>query len=326
LMGSDAYYHKVRRVLIIILVLNLAVAASKAAYGLLTNSLSMTSDGLHSFFDSTSNIIGIIGIALASRPPDKEYPYGHAKFETFASVGVAALLFASCFQIVVASWSRFLSPVAPEITALSFIIMIATLVLNVGISTYEYRLGSKLGSTILTADSMHTRTDIYASIGVIMGFFAIRAGYPIADPIIALLITGLIVLTGVEIIKDSSRVLLDKARIDEEVIKGLAESVPGVCSCHRIRTRGQPGKIYVDLHVGVDSAISIDEAHKISVAVEEKIAKAMPGSEDVVVHLEPKDYCEVRQIGQGEQEVNVHGIESLGPDGEETKGHKSGKG
>ena len=93
-----AYYDAVRRILIIIFVLNIAVALLKGGYGLLTNSLSMSADGLHSLFDSTSNIIGLVGISIASRPPDKEHPYGHAKFETFASLGIAVLLFASCYS------------------------------------------------------------------------------------------------------------------------------------------------------------------------------------------------------------------------------------
>lgn len=301
-MDRGAYYSTVRRILIIIFVLNIAVALAKGIYGLWTNSLSMTADGLHSLFDSTSNIIGIVGIALASRPPDKEHPYGHSKFETFASLGIAVLLFATCFQILSASINRFLNPSVPEITALSFAIMGATLAINIGISAYEYIIGKRLGSSILVADSMHTRSDIYASIAVIIGFVAVRMGYPLADPIIAVLITGLIVLTGLEIIKDSSAVLLDKALIEESVIRRLAESVEGVCNCHRVRTRGPLGDMYIDLHVGVDSSLSIDEAHKVGMAVEKKIKSSVDGVKDVVVHMEPKEYCEIKRADGHEDE------------------------
>lgn len=108
-----AYYDTVRRTLIIIFVLNLSVALIKGGYGLLTNSLSMSADGLHSLFDSSSNIIGLVGISLASRPPDREHPYGHAKFETFASVGIAVLLFATCFQLIIEAIDRFQNPSLP---------------------------------------------------------------------------------------------------------------------------------------------------------------------------------------------------------------------
>ena len=301
-MDGGIYYSTVRRILIIIFVLNIVVALVKGAYGLFTNSLSMTTDGLHSLFDSTSNIIGLVGIALASRPPDKEHPYGHSKFETFASLGIAVLLFASCLQIIFAATNRFLHPEAPDITAISFAIMGATLAVNVGVSAYEYIIGKRLKSSILVADSMHTRSDIYASLGVILGFRAVQMGYPQADPAIALLIVVLIVHTGLEIMKDSSQVLLDKALVEESVIRKLAESVEGVCNCHRVRTRGSPGDMFVDLHIGVDSSHSVEAAHKVSLEVEEKIKSSLEGVKDVVVHMEPKDYCMIRHQGKEKEE------------------------
>jgi cation diffusion facilitator family transporter len=291
-----AYYAVVRRILIIIFVINISTALIKIGYGFMTNSLSMTTDGLHSIFDSASNIIGLVGISMASRPPDMDHPYGHSKFETFASIGIAVLLFASCFQVIEAAIGRFMNPITPEITGLSFAIMLGTLVINVGVSTYEYIIGKRLKSSILVADSMHTRSDVFASIGVILGLFAVKMGYPLADPLIALIITGLIVLAGLEIMKESSKILLDKALIEESVIVNLALSVEGVCNCHRVRTRGSPGRIFVDLHIGLDPTLSMDAAHKVGMAVEDKIKNFIEGVEDVVVHIEPKDYCEFQKI------------------------------
>jgi cation diffusion facilitator family transporter len=292
-MAQDDYYATVRRILIIIFVLNIGVALLKAGYGIYSGSLSMTTDGLHSFFDSTSNIIGIVGIYIASRPPDRDHPYGHSKFETFASLGIAVLLFATCFQVLDAAIHRLLNPTVPQVTILSFAIMGATLAVNVAVSAYEYIIGKRLRSSILIADSMHTRSDIYASLAVILSLFAVRMGYPAADPIIALLVTVLIVHTGIEIIKNSSEVLLDKALIDERSIIDAAMSVKGVCSCHRVRTRGSLNDTFVDLHIGVDPSLSLKEAHDLSTEVEETIKDSFQGVRDVVVHLEPKDYCEL---------------------------------
>ena len=243
-------------------------------------------------FDSTSNIIGLVGISLAARPPNKEYPYGHAKFETFASLGIAVLLFASSMQLVLAAVNRLQSQSIPQITELSFAVMGITLLINIGVSAYEYILGKRLKSSILVADSMHTRSDIFASIGVILGLFAVKMGYPLADPVIALLICGLIILTGLEIVKDNSKVLLDKALVEESLIVDLAKLVEGVCTCHGVRTRGMAGEIFVDLHIGVDSSLSIDAAHKVGEDVECMIKSKIPAVRDVVVHLEPRDYCE----------------------------------
>lgn len=287
-----AYYDAVRRILIIIFIFNILTALAKGIYGLYTNNLSMSADGLHSLFDSTANIIGLVGITLASRPPDRDHPYGHAKYESFAAIGIAILLFASCLQLILAAADRLQSGESPEITELSFAIMALTLIINIGVSSYEYILGRRLKSSILVADSLHTRSDIYASMGVILGLFAVKMGYPLADPLIALFICVLILHTGLEIIKESSTALLDRATIDEEVIVDLASSVEGVCGCHAVRTRGMAEEIYVDLHIGVDASLSLDVAHRIGEEVEHAIKSRIPKVRDVVVHLEPKDYCE----------------------------------
>jgi len=291
-----AYYDAVRRILIIIFILNILTALAKGIYGLYTDTLSMSADGLHSLFDSTANIIGLVGISLAARPPDRDHPYGHAKYESFAAIGIAILLFASCLQLMLAAVDRLQSKTVPDVTQISFAIMASTLIINIGVSSYEYILGRRLKSSILVADSMHTRSDIYASLGVILGLFAVRMGYPLADPLIALFICLLIVHTGLEILKESSTALLDRAAVDEQVIVDLARSVEGVCNCHAVRTRGMAEEIYVDLHIGVDASLSMEKAHEVGEDVERAIKSRIPEVRDVVVHLEPRDYCENKSI------------------------------
>ena len=290
-----AYYDAVRRILMIIFVLNILTALAKGIYGLYTDTLSMSADGLHSFFDSTANIIGLVGISLAARPPDRDHPYGHAKYESFAAMGIAILLFAGCLQLIVSAAGRLQSGGSPNVTGLSFVVMALTLIINVGVSSYEYILGRRLKSSILVADSLHTRSDVFASLGVILGLFAVRVGYPLADPIIALFICALIIHTGLEIIRESSTALLDRAVIDEQVIVNLARSVEGVCNCHAVRTRGMAEEIYVDLHIEVDASLSMELAHEVGVDVERAIKGRIPEVRDVVVHLEPKDYCDNKE-------------------------------
>ncbi|OPY50518.1 MAG: ferrous iron efflux protein F [Methanosaeta sp. PtaU1.Bin112] len=299
-----AYYETVRRILIMIFLINIATALAKGGYGLLTGSLSMSADGVHSLFDGTSNIIGLVGISLASRPADKEHPYGHSKFETFASLAIAMLLFISAMELALAAINRLQSPSTPQITEISFAVMVITILINIGVSAYEYILGKRLRSSILVADSLHTRSDILASLGVILGLAAVEMGYPQVDPVIALLICGLIVMTGIEIIRESSQVLLDKALLEESQIIDLAESVHGVCTCHGVRTRGTAGEIFIDLHIGVDSSLSIDAAHKVSEEVESMIKSRIPRVRDVMVHLEPKDYCDLKAQRESQSSNN----------------------
>ena len=286
-MDDKEYYSTVKRVLIIVLVLNILVALAKGIYGWYTNSLSMISDSIHSFFDSISNVIGIIGIIIASRPPDIKHPYGHSKYETFASLGIAILLFITCFEILQSAIGRFLNPTTPEISLLSFLIMGITIAINIGVSVYENRKGHEMKSNILISDSLHTRSDIYVSLAVVLGFLVIQLGYVIADPIIAIIIALLIAKMGIEIIQESSGVLLDKTAIDNEIIKKIVNSSRGIEDCHKIRTRGSASHIYVDLHIILDSCYSLDEAHDIAHEVENKLKSCIPEIKDVVVHLDP---------------------------------------
>ncbi len=283
----NEYYRTVRRILIVILVLNIAVALAKVLYGWYSNSLSMLTDGFHSFFDGASNVVGIIGITLASRPADKEHKYGHWKIETFSSIIIAVLLFLVCLEIVQSAIGRFFNPSSPEITTISFLVMGVTILINLGVSWYEYKKGRELDSKILVADSMHTRSDIYASVAVILGFFAIIAGYVWVDTVIALAIAILIAKTGINIIKESSEVLLDKSIISDEIIENIVKSVPEVIECHEIRTRGKKSQTYIDLHITIDPSYSIEEAHQIGDKVELKIKKSIPGVKEVLIHLEP---------------------------------------
>ena len=280
-------FNKVRKILIIILLLNLFVAISKIAYGLISSTLSMQADGYHSLFDGVSNIIGIIGIQIASKPPDKNHPYGHQKYETMASIAIATLLLFVGFEILQSSIDRFTTGAQPDVTSMSFIVMVTTIGINLLVTTYEHRKGVQLNSEILIADSMHTKSDIYVSLSVILGLIAAKAGYPIIDPLIALVIAIVIVRAGILIIRQSSYTLCDVSRIDDEAICCIVEAMEGVIECHRIRTRGGANDIHIDLHVKVHPDMHTDKAHALAHDVEKQLKDNFDGVTDVVVHIEP---------------------------------------
>ncbi|MFH1189772.1 MAG: cation diffusion facilitator family transporter [Candidatus Omnitrophota bacterium] len=282
-------YIKIRRVLITILVLNWAVAAAKMIVGFLTRVQSMTADGFHSLSDGTSNIIGLIGIGLSARPIDQDHPYGHKKYETFFSLGIAALLILVAFNLIRDGFSRIFNPVEPQVEPVSFIVMIVTIAVNVLVVKYEYKQGKKLRSDLLVADSMHTKADVYTSLSVIVALIGIKLGFPIIDPIATFIISIFIGYAAFEIIKDASRILCDTvAIVDSDKVSSIVMSVKGVQACHKIRTRGRPDDICIDLHVQVDAAMNVDEGHNVSYAVETAVKKSIPEVTDVLVHLEPK--------------------------------------
>ena len=280
-------YRKIQMVLIYVLLLNLAVSFAKLFYGTMTNTISMVADGYHSLFDGVSNIIGIAGIYIAARPPDKDHPYGHQKYETVASIFIAVLLIFVGIEILQGALNRFVNRSTPEVTFVSFLVVIGTMCINYLVTKYEHREGESLRSQVLIADSMHTKSDIYVSLSVIISLIAIKLGFPLMDPLVALAISLVIFRAGYRIVKESSRSLLDMSRIEEEEICELVLGVEGVKGCHKIRTRGSMGDIKVDMHLLVQSDISLEDAHLISHRVSKKLKGEYKDVSDVVVHLEP---------------------------------------
>lgn len=278
---------QIRKVLIITLILNVFVSASKVLYGYIISSVAMVSDGFHSLFDGVSNIVGLIGIYLASHPPDERHPYGHKKYETIFTIFVGLLMFVTCLEIFKRVYFFFSERNRIIVTPESFIIMGLTMLINIFVTTYENRMGNRLKSSYLLADAKHTKSDIYSSIGVIIALILSKIGLPSADAIVGAIVGIVVAKTGIEIIKESAETLVDRRQIDISIIKNIACNVKGVIDCHDIRTRGTKNDIFVDLSVHVSSSLSIEEAHKIAEEVEERIKRLIPDVVDVVIHIEP---------------------------------------
>jgi cation diffusion facilitator family transporter len=247
----------------------------------------MTADGFHSFSDGASNLIGLFGIWIASRPIDRSHPYGHKKFETLTSVGISALLFLVCLNVVREGFLRLLHPVVPAVDINSFLVMGVTLGVNIVVMIYETRKGKALKSDILISDALHTRADIFTSCSVMATLVAVKLGYPVLDPIASLIIAIFIGYAAVHILQESSRVLSDGVAIRGEEIEKVVVSIKGVRECHKIRSRGRPDDIHIDLHVLVDPDMDVHKAHHLSYAIENKIKRDFLGVTDVVVHMEP---------------------------------------
>jgi cation diffusion facilitator family transporter len=278
---------EIKKVLWFILALNLLVAAAKLVYGHWTGTLSMWADGLHSMFDGASNVIGLIGMWAAAHPPDEAHPYGHRKFESFAAFAISVFLFLACVKILESSYHRLADPILPRVTMLSFGIMLATLGVNLFVTRYEQRRSTELKSEILHADSMHTLSDVYSSFSVLLGLVAVRLGFPVLDPVMAIVIAGFIGRTGFQILFESSRVLSDASSVDPRRVREIVMKIPGVRSCHSIRTRGLESHVFVDCHIQVQSDMTTERAHDMVHTIEDRIKKEMSEVADVVIHVEP---------------------------------------
>lgn len=288
-ISPGEYYKRVRLVLIIILALNILVTVMKLTVGYLTNSASVVADGYHSLTDSLSNVIALIGIYIASRPRDESHPYGHEKFETIAAGVVSIMLVIIAFSIIYGAVLRFISPVIPEVSWVSYAVMCVTIVINFLVSHFELKEGKRIGSDILTADAMFTRSDILVSLSVIGSLIAVSMGYPVFDTLISAGIAVLIAKAAMDIFRQSVNVLSDHAALDASQIRPLVVDIPGVKSCHGVRTRGRKDHIFIDLHVTVSKDMTVQRLHEVDHAIEEKVKSALPGVDEVSIHIEPEE-------------------------------------
>lgn len=288
--GASERIRQIRRVLVAILLLNVAVALAKAGWGYAIGSVSMIADGFHSLFDGASNVVGLVGLGLAARPADRDHPYGHAKYETYASAAIGAMLAIAAYSVGSAAVRRLIEGSAPpRVDSMAFVVMLITLAVNIGVTLYERAAGKRLGSEILIADASHTASDAFVSIGVILGLIAVRLGYPAADPLIALAVAAVIAHTAFSVFRQATVSLSDAARIEPSRIAEVCYTVPGVLGCHHIRTRGTTAEVYVDLHVQVEPSVTVTVGHEIAESVERELCSAFREVVDVVAHLEPLD-------------------------------------
>lgn len=277
----------VSRILVRVLILNLAVAGAKLVFGYATGAVSIISDGFHSLTDSASNIFGLIGTRASGKPPDEDHPYGHRKYETLAAAGIFVFLLLAVVEVGRAAITRFASGTAPDVTAASFGVMLATLAVNLLVVRYESAAGRRLNSELLLADAMHTRSDVLTSCAVLASLTAVKAGYPILDPIAGVIIAAFIARTGLKIARDTSSVLSDRVVLNEDDIRRVVMSVPEAVGCHHIRSRGTTDHIFLDLHVWFRGNTSLHEAHRLSHVVKDRLLERFPHVKDAIIHIEP---------------------------------------
>jgi cation diffusion facilitator family transporter len=284
---SEHRERDIRRVLWVVLVLNIAVAMAKLLYGLFSGSVAMQADGVHSLFDGASNVVGLVGMWFAARPADSSHPYGHAKFETFTAATIALMLTVAAYTVGRGAIDSLQGQGDARVTWASFAIMIGTLFVNLGVTTWETRAGRRLRSEVLVADARHTLSDVLVSSGVIVSLVLVRLGFEKADGVVALLVAVAIGYTALTILRSVGRTLGDAARLPEADIAATAGRVDGVVDCHSVRTRGSESRVFVDMHIEVAADTTIERGHEIAHAVEAELRAKYSEIVDVVAHVEP---------------------------------------
>ena len=277
----------VRRVLGGILAANIVVVTVKFAVGLDTNSLAVFGDALQSSVDAVNNLFALFVVRVASKAPDEDHPYGHAKFETLGALFIALLLALSIFELVRGAIGRLVMG-APllNVSSIALALLVFTLIVNVGVVWFETRAGRRLQSDLLLADALHTRSDVFITLGVLTGLALARAGLAWADPVLAILVALLVGRAGYQILRRSIPSLVDERAFDQATIRREAEGVEGVVSAYAIRSRRAGDRQFAELTIAVDGGADVASAHRIADKVENRLRDTLQ-LDEVTVHVEP---------------------------------------
>lgn len=280
---------EVRRVLIITLILNVIVAIAKILIGIWSGVLSISADGVNSMVDASSNVIALFATRLANRPPDANHPYGHRRFETIAALLIGAFLVVTALELISTVIERLQGGAEPLVIApLTFIVMIATLAVNIFVNTYETRVARRLQSELLTADAAHTRSDIFVTLSVLvsMGLIAIFE-WVWADTVATIVIILFILKAAWEVLSQTSRVLVDTAPYPPEKLIEWVQSLPAVERVIRARSRGSMDAVQVDIDVAVAPEMTAAQSEAISSSIRDELALRIGGLAEVEVHFIP---------------------------------------
>lgn len=279
---------QVLRVLFVILTANLVAAMLKIIVGTMIHSGAMTADGIHSLSDGAANMVGILGVCMAARPGDKGHPYGHAKIETLAGMVIGLVLIAAGLKVFIDAIGKFAAPQAIEVSLPSLVAMIFTLILNVTVTSYEKRMGTQLKDDFLIADSIHTKSDIFVTLGVLTALIAMKLGLPaIIDPLVSLVVVFFIFRAAWDVLSANASILLDATSVDPHIVRRCVADIPDVAYVHSIRSRGSANHPYIEMHIEVNPNMTVRQCHRLTHEIEEHIRAELGVDAQVLTHVEP---------------------------------------
>jgi cation diffusion facilitator family transporter len=268
----------------------LVTMALKGMAAWLTGSLGLLSDALESFVNLGAALIAVVSLKVAAREPDEEHPYGYTKAEYFSAAVEGALIVLAALAIVAVAVPRLIEPRPIARVDIGIVISLVAAAVNLGTALVLLRAGKRHDAIALEADGYHLLTDVWTSIGVVVGVVAtVMTGWLALDPLIAIAVAAHIAWTGAKVLRRSLLALMDRALPEPEMerIREILEPyrVRGL-DYHALRTRRAGRLRLVDMHLLVPGAMTVSEAHRVADEIEDQIRAALPGSA-VLTHLEP---------------------------------------
>lgn len=278
------------KVAILSIASNTILIILKVTAGILSGSISIVSEAIHSGMDLAASIVAFFSVRMSSKPADRKHPYGHGKIENVSGVVEGLLIFAAAYMIISEAIKKMLHPVEISEPAVGIAVMLFAGIINTVISGILYKVAKEEDSVALEADALHLKTDVYTSLGVAVSLLLIHiTKINILDPIVAVIVALLIVKEAWELCRNSFGPLLDTklSDDDEEKIREIMERYRDkILDYHELRTRKSGNIKYIDFHLTVREGLTIGETHEISDEMEKEMEIALKNT-SVNIHFEP---------------------------------------
>lgn len=269
---------------------NVFLIAIKLIAGILSGSVSILSEAIHSMMDLIAAVIAYFSVRISSRPPDKDHPYDHGKFENISGVIEGMLILGAAGWIIYEAIEKFKHQEEMRFLYLGILVMTLSAIVNTIVSRRLYKVAKETDSIALEADALHLKTDVYTSAGVALGIVIIWiTGLHFLDPIIAIAVALLIVYEAIQLIRNAYTPLVDTSLPKEDIkkIESVLNKFTGNCfQYHQFRTRKSGSHKYLDFHLEVPEKMSVREAHDLCDTIEAELKKSF-NDLDVNIHIEP---------------------------------------
>ena len=277
---------------------NLILSIIKFAGGIIGHSAAMIADATHSVSDLLTDMIVLIMFKVGQKPKDEDHPYGHGKAETLGTTVVGFIIISVGIGLAYEAWEMIQSGIARIPEPLAAGTALISIFIKEWLFRYTRSVGEKSNNSLLLANAWHHRSDAISSIAALVGIIGAMLGFPALDPIAATMVAFMIMKVGYELTLGGFRDLMDTAldEKDTQSIQVAIDDVSGVLKSHDLRTRKIGGEILMDVHIQVDSDLTVTEGHEVAERVRRKLIKNYPNTQDVLVHVDGYDDSEVESI------------------------------
>ena len=278
---------------------NAGLLVLKVAAGLVSGSVGVLAEAVHSAADLTGSLVSFLSVRASDEPPDRTHAYGHGKIENLSGVATALLILGGGAYAGNEAVQHLLraAPLSADSAGWAMAVMTASALLNAFVSRRLVRVGRETDSPALTADGHHLQTDVATSLGVLLGLVLVRTtGHPWWDPVAALCVCLLILRVGCSLAHDALRTLSDAALppSEERALEAVLTTHPAVLGFHKLRTRKSGSHRHVDVHVQIADTHSFVEAHRLTEELENQLRAALPNLHPII-HIEPFEEEEAHQ-------------------------------